>query len=489
VPKVSPDGACLPGEYVKPAWRRKGRSRNFVRLPFGHVPGFAPVSVNRWDPETQTQGCYKRFLGKTPPVDEKILKELEQFTLSWCRKYVNPILQAPDFEEWLSGTSYNEQRKEELRQARLENHCLAPPRHVSRKVKQFVKLEAYPMMKHARLINSRCDRFKVWCGPLFKAIEERVYKSQSPVRFIKHVPIPERASLLSTMSRCMRVFGTDFTAYEKHFHSSIMQHIEFVLYRYMCPFLSHEERRLLFETLSGFNEIYSRGGLRARVKARRMSGEMCTSLGNGFTNMILALFLAEKKKGSINGFVEGDDGIFACDFEIKASDYRELGFEIKINEFSSVNVASFCGLIFSESGEIIRDPVTFLMKFGWASSFFDAKEKVHLELLRAKSLSCIYETPQCPIIGALARVCLDKTRGVVPRFIEDWYHRAPRDEMQIPPFCPSPDTRVLFQQLYHVDVPAQLLLEERILKGDLSLIPTFIPPPRDSLYYESRYVG
>jgi hypothetical protein len=474
---------------VRPAWRRKGRSRNFVQLPFGAVPGFAPISVNRWDPETQTQGCFKRFLGHTPPVDERVLKDLEEFTLQWCRKYVVPIQKFPDFEEWLDGTSYNEQRKDELRKAREDNHGLPPPRHVSRKVKQFVKLECYPMMKHARLINSRHDRFKVWCGPLFKAIEERVYSSQSPVRFIKHVPIPDRASLLAAMPRGARIFGTDFTAYEKHFHAAIMSHIEFVMYRYMCPFLGREERRVLFETLSGFNDITSRGGLKARVKARRMSGEMCTSLGNGFTNMILALYLAQKKNGRINGYVEGDDGIFSCDFEIKAEDYRALGFEIKINEYPSVNVASFCGLIFSESGEIIRDPVNFLMKFGWASSFFDAGPKIHMQLLRAKALSCVYETPQCPVIGALARYCLQQTRGVVPRFVEDWYHRKPRDEMVIPEFKPAEDTRVLFEQRFHVSVDAQLQLEAAILKGELDQIPLVIPPPRDSVFYESRYVG
>lgn len=79
-----------------------------------------------------------------------------------------------------------------------------------------------------------------------------------------------------------------------------------------------------------------------------MSGDMCTSLGNGFSNKMKAEFLAYKAGGTIDGFVEGDDGLFVTNFELRSSDYEKLGFTIKIEEIADPCEASFCGMIFGE---------------------------------------------------------------------------------------------------------------------------------------------
>jgi len=449
------------------------------------LPGFSPISVDRHDPITISDGAAKRMLGETPPVAEKTLRQVRGFVLRWCKQYLRPILKRPDFEEWLLGTSYNEKRKEELRQAMILNHGMPPPKKVRCKVKSFVKLEAYDQYKHARLINSRHDRFKVWCGPFFKAIEEQLYHTNGPIKFIKTVPVEDRPALIAALPKGLGCYSTDFTAYEKHFTAEVMHNIEFVLYRYMMPFLSREELNVLFSTLAGRNEISSRSGFRANVEARRMSGEMCTSLGNGFTNMILASYIADQKGGVVHGFVEGDDGLFVSNIKLTAEDYKKLGFEIKIKEEPDPCSASFCGLVFAESGQIIRDPRKFLMKFGWSHSCIQAGKKVHLELLRAKALSTLSETPHCPIVSAVAMAALDDTVGCNARFVEDGYHLNKPKSVVRPQ--PAHDTRVLFERLYHISVEDQLLIEDLISKRKLDEAAMLLGAP--SLHYETRFVA
>jgi len=371
-----------------------------------------------------------------------------------------------------------------LREAWEANHGLPPPRSVRRKVKSFVKLEAYEVYKHARLINSRSDRFKVWCGPFFKAIEDQVYNTTGPIRFIKHIPMDERPAAIAALPKGLRCYSTDFTSFEKHFTAEVMESIEFVLYKYMLPFLSEEELHILLSTLSGTNHLSSRTGFRAKVKARRMSGEMCTSLGNGFTNLILATYLANQAGGVISGFVEGDDGLFVTDVELTPQGYADCGFEIKIKEEPDPCSASFCGLVFSQSGQIIRDPRKFVSKFGWSHSCLYAGEKVHRELLRAKALSACYETPHCPIVGVVARKALQETQGSKARFVEDGYHSVVGCE--IPDFDPSPDTRVLFERLYHISVASQLHIEDLISCGKIEEAALLMSP---DYHYTTRYVA
>lgn len=416
------------------------------------------------------------------------LNKIKDFVLDYCKKNYTPIQVRPDFEEWLESTSYNMARKDELRQAHDENRGGLPcPRACSR-VKTFIKLEEYPAYKHARWINSRSDKFKVFSGPFFKQIENVVYSHNGDINFIKHYPVQERPEVIDRLPKGMRYYGTDYTSFEKHFTASVMHAIEFVLYDYMLPCMTAVEKDCLFRTLSGFNNLKSRSGFRARVKARRMSGEMCTSLGNGFTNMMLALYLAHKKQGHIFGFVEGDDGIFATDFPLENKDYQKLGFEIKILEYEKIGDASFCGMIFSESGEIIRDPVAFLQKFSWTSSFLGAGIKIQKELLRAKALSAVYETPQCPIVGAAARYALQLTTGSAVRFIHDGYHDIPKDTLKIPEFAPHVDTRRQFQKIFKVNPETQIEIESKLLRGDFN-VAHLLPLSRDNLHYVTRFLA
>jgi len=480
-----------PQEKFRLTSRRTPECRNFRRLPWGASKFAAPICPNRKDPHTIQQGFRKRIDGETQPFNRRDLREFREFVRKYVQEHFTPT-RPLDFESWLETTGYNEARKDDLRRAHAENRGTFPPRKYSRKVKSHPKLESYEEYKFLRWINSRGDRFKAWSGPLFKTIEREVYKLK---HFIKTVPVPERAQEIRKLIQAgSRYYGTDYVSFEKHFVPEVMVSCEFELYSHMLkPFLSKCELSYLLGVLSGYNDLRTRSGCGATVRARRMSGEMCTSLGNGFTNLMVTLFIAHKKGLSIDGYVEGDDGIFAVqNGSLTKEDYNKLGWQIKIVESDDPCKMSFCGLIFGEDDQVIRSPAKFVQNFGWTSSFIHAGPKIMDELLRAKALSAVYETPHCPIIGVMARRALLKTRGACPRFVHDGYHNfaaIPCDESKIPEFNPTLATRFLFQERFGVSVQQQLDCEAAILRDDIDYVSSLVNHHPDVLDSALRFVG
>lgn len=474
-----------PRNVSVPACRR-ARRRMFRNLGYGTVPGLAPICCDTNDPDTIQNGFAKRLMREVPVAAPSRLVALERFVQSYLAEHI-PKAKQLGFEEWLDRTSYNEARKQELRLAWLELRGGRPSRRVCSRIKSFVKTESYPEYKHCRLINSRSDAFKVFSGPLFKAIEDVVYDLPE---FIKHVPVPERPAKVRALRQAGRkYYQTDFTAFESHFSPEVMQSVELALYRHClswCP----DDAELICRTLAGKNCMSLRSGVRASCHGRRMSGDMCTSLGNGFTNLMIAKFLAFEQGQELFGFVEGDDGLFATEAVLTSEQYEALGFTIKIDEVADPCDASFCGMVFAESGEIVRHPVDFLANFGWTSSFISAGPRIMNELLRAKALSAVYETPQCPIVGKIARLALVHTRGYCPRWVEDGYHShilVPRDERGLPAFQPSPDTRELFHRKFGVTPDNQRRIEAMLEAGNFDVAP-LLNPHSHYAHYEARYV-
>jgi len=459
----------------------------FRMLPFMAVPGYAPYCLDSNDPETVECAFNKRLLRETPPIDRVELRAYARFVRKFVRKHfrrVRPL----DFEEWLLTTTYNEKRKDELREVWKEMRMCRPTLKQCRKIKSFIKTESYPVpseFKHARMINSRCDAFKCWSGPIFKAIENEVFKNHW---FIKHVPVPERPALIASLAKAgMHYFECDYTSFEASMHSDFMHVSECELYRYCLGY--SDDAKFLCDVLCGRNIMKTRHGHRAVCVGRRMSGDMCTSLGNGFNNLMLTLYFADKLKAKISGFVEGDDGIFAVSKLLTADMYAKLGFIMKIDEVKHPCEASFCGLVMSPDLQIMRDPRKFFMNFGWTRSAIFGGDKVMKSLLRAKALSAVYETPQCPIIGAFARRALELTRGVDPRFDQDGYHVVPPSESSLPDFEPSYTTRAAYATRFGVSIATQIEVEECVFSGRLDCIQHLIPPTPTQLHYAQNYVA
>jgi hypothetical protein len=151
------------------------------------------------------------------------------------------------------------------------------------------------------------------------------------------------------------------------------------------------------------------------IPATRMSGEMCTSLGNGFSNLMLFLFVAKKMKlTGVKGFVEGDDGIFSYyGPELQPQPFAELGFNIKIVNYDKITEGSFCGILADEDDLIcVTDPIDALCNFGWTTrQYAYSKVKKMKMLLRSKALSMVYQYHGCPILQSLAQYGIRLTQG------------------------------------------------------------------------------
>lgn len=433
-----------------------------------------------------------------PEPDPVLMESLRDYTLQFCQRNFTSV-RIMGFEEWLAGTSYNDQRKQQLRDVRSRVERFGINSKELTAVSSFIKSEFYPSIKHSRWINSTSDLVKVIWGPICKSYEQVVFDLPC---FVKHVPVPKRARLVVQLAgRAVHCYATDFTAFESSFQTSVLESVEFVLFKHLTQVAVNDPTssslgvppstimKILLGAFSGNHRLSMRNGMKATLKARRMSGDMHTSLGNGFTNMIVASYLCHAQGKECYGLFEGDDGLFCTDSVLTSDHYKRLGFNIKIEEHDDPCHASFCGLICSESQEIIKDPYKFMMGFAWTSSFITAGKRTMTELLRAKSMSAISEIPQCPILGVMSRVAFAMTRGHRARFVRDGYHTAIEESgFVVPDFCPQLSTRVLFQTLYGISVSHQLLVEAAIMRQDWVLVSKLLPPPPETALYAARFV-
>ncbi len=398
--------------------------RPIVQVSLGcHAQGIALPHPCPQDVDTMKAGTAKRFAIRTPPVDPELLMKFRRFVKRWIHHNLTPLSPDEDvsIETWLEHCPYPAYRKKELLELFYSVLDPSDPRYY--KCKSFMKDETYPTYKHARAINSRHDYFKCRVGPIFKAIEKVVYKHPS---FIKHVPVKDRAKYIFDMLFVpgAKYIATDYTAFESLFVKELMEACEFELYDYMTSKLPcHAEfMDLCYGVLAGSNECQFKH-FKTTVPATRMSGEMCTSLGNGFSNLMFMLFtLSENGCSDVEGVIEGDDGLFRFRGPVPTeAQFARLGLMIKMEVHDRLETASFCGLVFDlEDKRVVTNPLEVAAAFGWTSRRYARSGNSTLKvLLRAKSLSLAYQYPGCPIIQSLAHYGLRMTRGIqVKRVLE-----------------------------------------------------------------------
>lgn len=300
-------------------------------------------------------------------------------------------------------------------------------------------------------------------------------------------------------------YETDYTAYESHFDMMAMRILEFNLYEHMTRLIpnSSEFMRMNFGVLGADNHIVSKN-MKFNVQAR-MSGEMSTSLGNGYSNLMTMLFAAHLKGcADVKGVVEGDDGLFTMEGEPPTTqDFADLGFTIKLERHELINECSFCGLVFDEIDQrVVTDPRKVLLATPWTSRrYLGASEKTLRVLLRCKSLSLLSQYPGTPIIQSLALYGLRLTPNVtdceVRRMIarqdsSTWEkERNFLNLMHKPQSCPIGErTRSLISERYGVTRKQQIAIE-KLLDSKSDLLPVALPFPdlwtNDQVDYYSSY--
>jgi hypothetical protein len=455
-----------------------------------HALGVAQPHPDPVDPDTMIAGVRKRNATKIPDANPILIADLRSFVRKWVRRHLTPLSPTSDtsVETWLKSTNYPKWRKDELLSVWQSRKGDAFAKIV-RKVKAFQKDEVYAEYKHARGIYSRTDTFKCFIGPIAKLIEKEVFKNKF---FIKNVPVSQRSHVImeDVYKAGHKYAATDYTGFESLFVKTLMEACEFELYDYMTSLLSEHFwfMRVCDEVIGGENVCHFRDFI-VRILATRMSGEMVTSLGNGFSNLMFMLFACEiNRNKNVAGKVEGDDGIFSMDGEFPSAElFEQLGLKIKLVVHDSICKASFCGMVFDPEERInLTDPRHVLATFAWTSrQYLSASSNKLKLLLRCKALSIAHQYPGCPIIAALAQYGLRVTKSFdVKGFIEtrsfskyagEYYRQivadAVKDEKNIRIVSPGIKTRLLVEELYGISVESQLKLEEELMtKNDLEPI-------------------
>jgi len=434
-----------------------------------HVPGVAPLGPDFDDVETIVGGAKKRLLGKIEKMEPEKARRFREFVRVWLDKNVAqlPPDQEFDFEEWLAGTHYSEKRKEHLRKARvyfLQNK--------DKKNKSFVKHEWYDVPKWARWINSRTDAAKTYFGPFFKAIEKVLYRYPA---FIKHVPVEDRAKYIKDMlyRDGATYLGTDHSNFELHDTPEIMSICELQLYSHVLGkcILARDFLATVHNTLPARQTCANK---RVVLKTwARMSGDMCTSLGNGFVNLMAILFIASE-----NGWldrcqcvVEGDDAVLRKEGPMDVGDFEALSFDIKLTKESNLGKVGFCCLFFSDDKpENLVDPVKVVARSGWTNSVaLHGGPRIMASLSRAKAFSLLCEAPTNPITSKMALWILRATEGVktAPALLDRAPWWAQRIELSNVEKCiekaragPSNGQRVFVAEKWGIPISDQIEVEK-----------------------------
>lgn len=470
--------ATAKNAQIKVQFKEEVRAKQPVMVSLGvHVDGACLPIPNPQNLVGVLGGLYKRNCKRNPPIDQSVLDQFAEFVDRWLGDHLVPLDGGQlSIRKWLAESHYPQWRKDELLEvARLrgfdldgydDNNCLQKR---DEECIEFVKRETYPSFKEARLINSRHDAFKVLTGPFFHGVEKELFKLKW---FVKYIPVRDRAKVISTLFvPGSLAVCTDYSSFESMFVPKLWCAAEGKLYSYMAKNCSKQLRDNIANILSGQNVMKfrsSEGRITTYLDGTRMSGDMCTSLGNGFTNLMMMLFVAHESGVEVDGYVEGDDGLFMTSGPLCDELFARLGATIKLEQ-KEINQASFCGNIFDlQAGQNIVDPIEKMVGFGWSTSRLAiGTGKNHKALLEAKARSLAFECPGCPILSSLSNYVLrcvghnDMHKILNDKSLNDYERERLSNalEWRGPQVAVSPRTRELVSELYGVSVNEQLAIE------------------------------
>lgn len=343
----------------------------------------------------------------------------------------------------------------------------------------FIKDEPYDELKPARQICAPDAFYKAFFGPITKEIEKVVYDHPASV---KHLPVLERPDYICDQldKGGFVVEGDDGlfyhprTGYVVSDHSCFESAFTVLLKKaFMLVFYSH----MLSPSADGLDFIsmkkkvdckkatlvFKKQGVVYTIEARTKSGSMDTALMNWLLNWCVISYTLKH----LDGGGTADVAWFAA-----------WGFRLKLKSVPTPGHASFCGLVFGEAREPIRDICVTLLKLGWVKMpYVEASDRTLRKLTRLKCLSFCFESPQCPILGVLCRRVIELTSDIrdseLMRYLSPWEkQRFVLNKRGLPPFKPHITTRDMVAELFDISVDLQLSLEEDLVNWELGPLPS-----------------
>lgn len=420
---------------------------------------------------TVAAGLAKRVCAQLATPDPIALLEARDFVRELFKRTFKPLEADADLsvESWLEASNYPAWRKEEL--ATVERFFAgALPRKLY-EFKSFVKSENYEEYKHARTIQAPTDEAKVHFGPAVAACEHVAFQHRA---FIKKVPVADRpAYIMNMFEPGVKVAASDFSSFEVSWQRAQMEAFEIPFFEHMLqqiPGARELLRELRSMELGEVKLIFK--WVTAYITSTRKSGTMNTSLSNGVGNWAIHEYAAHRLNlGKLTGVFEGDDGLFYYSsgrFPTKEF-YESLGFSVKLDIWSTIADASFCGMIFDPEEQVaVWDPRDFLVRLGWGSGrYARAKDTTKWTLLRCKAMSLAAQAPRAPVLAECAAWILRCTSGYDTRKIMEsrnltWWERQKylQGSRTVDTRECGPATRSLVERKFGIPVATQLAMEE-----------------------------
>lgn len=439
------------------------------------ILGFVAPRPDTGDQMSLKQGAKKRLVHERPKMNNRSKRRFKRFVARRLPKMFKPLQgdQVLSFEEWLERSNYPEWRKQQLRECQRALDEGTVQEHKIWEAKMFAKDEFYLEYKYHRTINARSDYVKCIIGRFAASIEKQVFKNPC---FIKKRPRAEWPDYITDLcSGREHGYASDYSSFEASFVREIMKICEMQLYIYMLQYVWTREVNQRFRMLAGWNVITAKAFF-VKLLARRLSGEMVTSLGNGFSNLMVNLFvLHEKGCRNVACVVEGDDGLYMFDGPMpNEKDFEELGFIIKLTPVKSLHEASFCGVVFDPDDRApLADPYKTLATCSWLDAQYGgASIKKRQTLAHIKGLSLLAQYPGCPVLQSVALWML-RVNGYKPNqrdavltyattHCRDWWQRKVLEQIKRSPFVPrrvGEGSRKVISKVYGMSVEKQIELE------------------------------
>lgn len=440
-----------------------------------------PPRPDTTHPQSLIDGVGKRMAYSPPKYNRNERRKFRKFVRKWLKTNIKPIDECDslDFEEWLSTTNYTELRKEEIRKAYAGiqdvfiNGEVDVEKFKNYDIKLFAKEEYYPEYKHFRGIWARSDAAKGVLGPFFRKIEKELFALPY---FIKKIPKEERPKYINDFMNndYLKFQATDYTSYESHFTTDMMDDCEFELYRYMSSNNIKAKMlcRLIFKILAD-NNIAKHKYFSVRVDAKRMSGEMNTSLGNGFSNLMFLLYACHKYKLNYSGpIIEGDDALIGLDKPIPEEYYKNMALNVKLEFVDDISEGSFCGLVYDPVELVnIREPLETLCTTPWVPrKYASCSLRTYYSLLKSKALSLMFEYPGCPIVYNYGKKLFELCSQYEIKFDNSSFYKMQEQNLiyekylqnKVPFKETGLRTRLLMEKVFKIPVSAQYRIELEI---------------------------
>lgn len=426
-------------------------------------------TVSNWK-----RGIIKRCAHEqTADRKDPIFREFYDFVKDEIRRY--PVLPGGLVfeelrEEWLKHSRYNEKMKNKMRKCGEQVRKMQVPINKILRIQSFIKSEFYNELKECRIINSRSDWFKAYVGPYIKQVEKVIYDEH----FIKHKTPKQIAEVMELTAKGYDLFyETDYSSFEGSFTLEFMKNVELRMFKRVLA--NYPEVVSMIQKSYSTNHVYFKGNpnISCEFEGSRMSGEMWTSLCNGFTNMMLVKFML-KKSNSIGKFlVEGDDGFIACTNELDFTIARRLGFNLKVEATSDSHQVKFCSLSTHE-GRIVPDIRRVLSHYGVINDINRAdafrrntkrSNRSLRQLMKSKAHSLLATSSGIPILQAIALQqlrCYEKDI-INPKYFDYWesefYDLFAKQKAE-----PITDSmREFVEKQFKIPVKKQIAIEEAIM--------------------------